>query len=47
MNTFDVGEQALVLGEIVDEAFDGSSYLRFEQSAHGPCYFELPASSLG
>lgn len=39
-------KQALVLREIVDEAFDGSSYLRFGQSAHRSYDSELLASSL-
>ena len=43
--TFDVGKQTLVLWEVADEAFDGSSYLRYGESAHLSYNSKLPASS--
>ena len=45
-STFHVGKQALVLRKIADEAFDGSSYLVFKQSARQLYDFELPAASM-
>lgn len=44
--TFDVGKETLVLREVIDETFDGSSYLTFEQSAQQSYYSELPASRM-
>ena len=45
VNTFNVGKQALVLREIADETFDGSSDLRCGQSAHLSYDSELSAYS--
>lgn len=44
--TFDVGKQTLVFRKIGDEAFDGSSYLRFGQSTQRSYDSELAAASL-